>query len=652
MQIPMFAAPAAWRPPAMDSLPEWAGAKRIGFDLETCDPTLKTLGPAVRRGGFIAGISFAIEDGPKHYLPIRHKGGDNLPVEQVLAYVRTQAASFKGELVGANLGYDLDYAAHEGIEFPGVEYYRDVTIADPLIHELHMRYSLEEISKRLGLPGKDETLLRLAAQQHGLDPKRDLWQLPARYVGAYAEQDAALPLQVVRRQERLIDDNDLWRIYNLESKVVPVLVRMRRKGVRVHTGRLDDVERWALQQETGALKKVLVHSGVKIAVGDVWKAGAIAPALEAIGVALNKTSTGGWNIDKDVLGSIDHPVAKALAWARKTNKLRTTFVKSVREHMVRGRIHCTFRQIAAEDDAGEQKGARFGRLSCTDPNMQQQPSRDEFATMWRSIYLPEEGEEWASLDYSQQEPRWTTHFAAVCGFPKAAQAAQAYHDDPKIDNHQFMADLTGLPRKFAKNLYLGLCYGEGGAKLSQECGFPTRFACAVGRGRDRRVSYHATREAAMEERRAAGDGYVFETAGEEGQNVIDQFDARAPFIRRLAKYAEEVAKSRGSITTIGGRKLHFPERPDGSYDWAHKALNRLIQGTSADQMKAALVAMDGAGLPLMLQVHDEAALSIKDRAQAVAGADIMRGVYEARVPFRVDIEIGPSWGEAVEYGGE
>jgi DNA polymerase I-like protein with 3'-5' exonuclease and polymerase domains len=420
---------------------------------------------------------------------------------------------------------------------------------------------------------------------------------------------------------------------------------MRRRGVRVHTGRLEEVQQWAQGQEAEALARVYAETGHRIALGDVWKSGAIAPALEHLGIRLNKTSNGQYNIDKDVLSGIDHPVAQALARARKTNKLRTTFAESVRKHMVRGRIHCSFRQIASEDDAGNQRGARYGRLSCTDPNLQQQPSRDDFAARWRSIYLPEEGAEWGSFDYSQQEPRWTTHFAAICNLPGARAAAQAYHDDPKIDNHQFMADLTELPRKHAKNLYLGLCYGEGGAKLSRECGFSTRWAIGIGRGKDFRIEYRETEEEARQ-RGAETGGRVWEAAGPEGQRVIDTFDQRAPFIRQLAKRTEAVAKNRGYIVTRGGRRLHFPLRPDGTRDWTHKALNRLIQGTSANQMKAALVALDKANLHLMLQVHDEACISVFDREREVPTAvNIMAHIYEAEVPFRVDAELGPSWGE-------
>ncbi len=649
MQLPLWTPDSDWRPPAMEDLPSWAGAKRICIDCETRDQYLKQLGIGVRRGGYITGVSFAIEDGPKHYLPMRHEGGDNLDVDQVLAYLREQGANFKGEIVGAHLPYDLDYLWEQNIYFPQVEYYRDIQIADPLIDELQFSYSLDKIAKRHGLEGKDESLLKEAAAAYGVDPKGGMWRLPARFVGAYAEQDVDQPLKVLRRQERIIDDRDLWEIYNLESQVLPVLVRMRRRGVLIDQDKLAKIEDWSLKEEAKALETVHHETGVKINVGDVWKGDALVPALEHIGLTLTTTASGKKSVSKDVFASIDHPVTKALAWARKTNKLRTTFATSVRTYMANGRVHCTFNQIAQETESGDQKGARYGRLSATDPNLQQQPSRDEFAPMWRSIYKPEPGTEWASCDYSQQEPRWTTHFAAVMDLEGARAAAQAYHDDPTLDNHQFMADLTGLPRKHAKNVYLGLCYGEGGAKLCDDLGgLPKRWALSIGRKWPRQIVYfdEDQHEAALDEAKNHEKTFLWLAAGEEGQRIIDKFDERAPFIRQAAKRATKRAEKVGQVVTICGRQLHFKQRDDGSYQFTHKAFNRVIQGSSADQMKKAMVEIDRCGYWMMLQVHDETANSVESRKQAEEIAEIQSNILPARVPFVVDVEIGPSWGEA------
>ena len=644
MQLPLWAPESSWRPPAMIDLPSWKGAKRVCVDVETHDEHLRQLGIGNRRGAYMTGISFAIEDGPKHYLPFAHEGGDNLDKQQVLKYVRDNAKIFDGYLVGANLSYDLDYLWDEGIFFPNIKHYRDIQIADPLIYELHNSFSLDNIAKRHGLPGKNEELLREAARAFGLDPKNGMWRLPARFVGLYAEVDADQPLQVLRKQERLIDDKDLWDIYDLESEVLPALVRLRRRGVRIDMNKLEQIEEWTLTEEAKALALVKRETGVDIGVGNVWKGGAIAPALEYIGIKLPKTAKGAKSIDKDVLNSINHPVAEALSWSRKTNKLRTTFAASIRRYQINGRIHCTFNQIARETEAGDQKGARYGRLSATDPNLQQQPSRDEFAAMWRSIYLPEEGQIWSCNDYAQQEPKWTTHFAALMDLEGAKAAAQAYHDDPNLDNHQFMADLTGIDRKPAKAIYLGVCYGEGGAKLSDDLKLPTRWALRHGRY-GTPLEFFGTQEEALEKRRDYGEGFIWRAAGEEGQAILDKFDERAPFIKQLAKAAEKKVKKTGQIRTIGGRVLHFPQREDGTYDWCHKALNRLIQGSAADQTKRALVNVDKEGYWVMLQVHDELDCSVANKAEGEAISEIMSQAITGLVPFRVDTELGPNWGE-------
>ena len=149
----------------------------------------------------------------------------------------------------------------------------------------------------------------------------------------------------------------------------------------------------------------------------------------------------------------------------------------------------------------------------------------------------------------------------------------------------------------------------------------------------------------MAERSTRGDGFVWEAAGAEGQRILDTFDARAPFISRLARAAKKRVEARGYIVTGGGRRLHFTQRQDGTYDWTHKSLNRLIQGTSADQTKRAIVEIDRAGYWLMLQMHDETGNSVADRAEAELIGEIMRDAMPALVPFKVDVEVGPNWGE-------
>lgn len=647
MQLPLWSPDSDWVPPKLSDLPSWDNVKRLGIDTETYDPFLKELGPSVRRGGHIIGVSLAIEDGPRFYLPIRHKGGGNMELEPVLNYLRMNAAKFPGVVVGANFGYDLDYLLEDGIEFKSAKHIRDVQIADPLIYELHKSYSLDALCQRWGEPGKDEQLLKEAAAAHGVDAKAGMHHLHSKFVGPYAEQDAAALLPLLRKQERKIDEENLWDIYNLESDVQPVLVRMRRRGVKVCEDTLSEVENWSIAQEKEALEKIKHLTGVDIGFGNIWKAERVIPALKYIGLELEKTPTGKDSINADFLETVEHPVAQSIVWARKTNKLRTTFAKSLRRYMVKGRIHCTLNQLPIDKDesgTGGIKGARYGRLSAEDPNMQQQPSRDEFAAMWRDVYRPEDGMQWLSADYSQQEPRMTVHFAELCKLPKAYEAAQKYRDDPTADNHQMMAEMAGIDRKPAKELFLGKCYGMGGAKLCMKLGLPTRWVVYPEQRGAPAVFFKEAHEA-FEYSRKIG-GRCFETAGEEGQQIIDKFDNELPFVNKLAKKCKTKADKTGVIITILGRHCHFPVDQQGQYDWTHKALNRLIQGSSADQTKKALVEVDKAGHFLQLQVHDELCLSVKDRDEAEAVTKIMKECVPLQVPSRVDIEMGPSWGKA------
>ena len=670
LQLGFFTPEARWKPPSLSDLPSWKGAKRIAIDAETRDPSIgNKLGPGDIRDGYSVGWAFAIEGGPKHYLPIRHEGGDNLPVNAVLAYLREQIKDFEGEFVGANLSYDLGYGYNDGFEWNPNARFRDIQIADPLIYELHMSYSLANIGKRHGIEAKDESMLLDAARSYGLDPKKGLWRLPARFVGEYGEQDVTSPLEILRAQEKVIDEKDLRSIWDLESDVLPALVRMRRRGVRIDFDRLAQIEAWTLSEEKKAYDLIRQETFILLGSDDIWKPASIAPVLENIGIRLNKTSTGAPQIDKDLLKAANHPVASAILHARKVNKLRTTFAASIHKYHVNGRIHCSFNQIAREDEDGDQKGVRYGRLSAGDPNMQQQPSPDRdpiIAGEWRKIFIPEEGAIWGCNDYSQQEPRWTTHFAALMDLPKAREAAMRYQNDPNTDNHDMMTRLIHgdaqvdawlaegsknykVNRGYSKNIFLGLCYGEGGAKLCHDIGKPTRWAHIYGWGDNRRTDFYEYRHEAMAARMESGKGFIRESAGEEGQEILDNFDQEVPYVRALAKAATARGEERGFVRTVLGRQLHFEQRDDGSYDYTHKALNRIIQGSSADQTKLAIVELDRAGLFIQLQVHDETDGSFSSVAEAQRAGEIMRDCILSRVkpwvPFKVDTEVGPSWGE-------
>lgn len=631
MQDVMFKPESDWKPTPVSELPSWEGAKRVGLDVETCDPQLLTLGAGVRRDGRLVGISFAIEDGPAHYLPFGHSD-DNLAEEACLDYIRDQIREYKGIIVGANLQYDLDYLLHCGVVFHSEVSFRDIQVAEPLLDEHQFSYSLDNIAARYDMSGKDEDLLIEAALAYGLDPKEDLWQIPARYVGRYAAQDARLPLTLLRRQERRIDDENLWQVYNLECKLTPILVEMTRRGVRIDTARLNWIADWATKQEKAYLKIIKSHTGRSLAPGESSTTSIMAGILRQEGIKVPKTvpkketSSPQDSVTSNFLKILQLPWADAAVRARAFDKLRTTFVSSISRYMCNGRIHMEYNQLRRTKDGGGGAGAITGRLSSSDPNIQQQPSRDrEIAPVWRSIYLPEEGAMWRSADFSSQEPRLAVHFAESARVSGVQDFAERYRTDPGMDFHAETARAVHIERKPAKQIGLGKMYGMGGAKFCRELGLPVASKSFERNGKT--ISYIG--------------------AGTEGQRLMDAFDAGVPFLKELVRKVKNAAKRRGYVITILGGRQRFEKDAKGKYYGLHKALNKLIQSSAAYQMKQAMVNAAEAGFYPPLQVHDElndTAANGDDDGNVLK--EIMENAITLSVPSRVKVSVGPNWGEA------
>jgi Mesyanzhinovviridae DNA polymerase len=626
-----------WKAPALNTLPSWRDAKRVCVDVEVRDPDLKRLGPGVRRDpatNYVCGIAFAIEDGPEHYLPIAHHGGGNCPEgpEAVWQYVRDQLRDFKGHIVGAKLDYDTDWMEEKTqiLKHPLM----DVQVADPLIWELHDSYSLETLCGRYELPGKDEVVLRRAAAAYRIDPKKEMWKMHARFVGVYGQTDARRPLQVLRRQEKIIERDGLGQIWALEQQVTPVLVKMRRRGVRVDMKKIEMIENKCLGVERAYLDRVHAQTGIRLTPEDAWKSEAFGRVLKKAGYKVPKTETsvsakgkitgGKDSVDKELLekcGEVGHNLHVVREW----NKLRTTFCKSIRTHAVRRgdeyRIHCTFNQMKSDDDSGDgdSKGVRFGRTSCTTPNLQQQPVRhDDYGPMWRSVFCADLGRRWACSDWSQQEPRIAVHYAELLKLEGAKDFADEYRRNPAMDIHQRFSDITNIVRKICKNYVNGRIYGMGDLKTCRHIKQPTI--------------------------RKMIRGEMREVPGPEGQTMIDTFNKFAPWIKGLTKACSKQAELVGHVWTMLRRKCNFEKRPDGTYEDPHKAFSRVGQGGAADQMKATAVACDREGIELQLIVHDEFDFSFDDIRQAKLCKELQLNTVKYNVPMLVDLEVGPDWG--------
>lgn len=724
--IPPIFGETKWRPPKWDQLPPmsaWASAKRAGFDYETKDQELRELGPGCRRpGNHTVGYSFSLWDErepvsqwPRFYVPYAH-GTDmdeNSRIDNVdydaKAYLKDAMKAFHGDLVGANLAYDIDWGMTDGIDFSSVHRFCDVLIADPLLYELHDEYSLEAVGiRRIGL-GKDEAHLRKAAREYGVDPKSQMWSMPGRMIGPYAEIDAVRPLQIYEVQLQAIESEGIEKCWDMECRLLPLLIKMTRKGVRVNEQRLADIDTWCVRQETQALVDIAEWTAkegkerVVIPQGESYNVELMTKALRSAGLddLIGKTASGKDSVKKESLQSeIDHPVAKAMARAHQVATVRTTFVTGVKRHLINGRIHASFNQIRKTDDTtGDSSGVAYGRLSMSHVNMQNQPGNSRFTgdnemgPLWRSIYEAEPGEQWASKDLKQQEPKWSFHYGAMLeeaaqglhGIPRgelskterlmvdvkgALALCAALQANPMLDTYEPIVDLAGVPRSKAKVIWLARAYGKGDAGLCKDLGLPTQQGVFSKDGyKWVPVNSPEGERAIAACRRRGEEPRAKEIAGPEGQALIDKFDDGMSFLKISARLASDRGNERGYVTLLDGRRCHFkPNDPNNprpgnwddkgsGYDWTHKAFNRIIQGTAAWQTKAIMLGIDDAGYGdrLMLQVHDEVASSMPFGDEGVrmahAVADVMKTVVPMRVPTVVDIEMGPSWGESmfVEY---
>jgi DNA polymerase I-like protein with 3'-5' exonuclease and polymerase domains len=617
--LPLFPRVSEWLPP--QTFPNLSEAKEIAIDLETCDPNMETMGPGwPRSDGYIVGYAVAV-DGWAGYFPVAHGGGGNLDKRIVERWIKDVLAT-PADKIMHNAAYDLGWLRAAGFQVNGTIY--DTMLAAPVLDENRFSYSLNSLGFEYLKEIKSEQGLKEAASDFGVHAKKELWKLPAMHVGEYAEQDAALTLKLWHHFKALMRKEEVESIFNLETEVLPVLVDITLKGINFDRATCEKKMAEMRTKEAEILKYIKDQAGVKV---DIWAAQSIATAFDRLAIQYPKTAAGAPSFTKSFLDNHDHPMAKMILEAREFNKTHGTFLEPYLKHSAKdGRIHTHFNQMRNEDG-----GTVTGRLSASNPNLQQVPARHEIiGPMVRGLFLPEEGDIWAANDFSSQEPRLLVHYATLLDLPGAEKMAEAYRNNPDTDFHQMVADMAGIGRKAAKTIGLGLMYGMGKAKLAQQLDLPV----------------------------------------DEASDLIGNFHSKVPFLRgtvdAVMRRIEHPA-SGGSIRTLLGRKCRFPlwepvewgvnkalPREQAIIEYGsrikragtYKGLNRLIQGSAADQTKAGMVALHKAGFKLLLQVHDEVALSVKNKDEAIEASHIMANAVRLEVPSRVDVETGISWGAA------
>jgi len=648
MKIPKYLTQTEWVQPT--EYPDLRSYDEIAIDLETRDPNLKSKGSGAVTGvGEVVGIAVATFN-DKWYFPIAHGEGPNMNRAKTLEWFK-DICECPATKIFHNAMYDVCWIRNLGIKINGLIV--DTMIACSVLDENRFAYTLNALSWHYLNEGKNEKALNEAAKSRGLDPKAEMWKLPASEVGAYAEKDAELTFKLWQHVKKLLVEDDCEDIFNLETDLFPCLVDMRFLGVRVDVTRANQLKKELTTQEERLIHQVKIETGVET---QIWAARSIQKVFEHLKLPFEKTvKTGAPSFTKNFLSNHEHPVIKMIAEARKINKVNTTFIDTILRHEHNGRIHAEINQIRSDDG-----GTVTGRFSYSNPNLQQIPAKDpNTGPLIRSLFLPEEGCKWGTFDYSQQEPRLVTEYALRFGLASVNKIADAYDTDPKADFHQTVADMAKIPRGQAKVINLGLFYGMGKAKLEAELG----------------------------------------VSKDKAKELFDTYHGKVPFVKQLTNQLMSAAQDQGRIKTILNRKCRFPKYEPilkGS-DWGrfvpaqdhermlelqamgefmkdeegefikdkdgnkqknywhenghrraftYKALNKLIQGSAADMTKKAMLELHRRGITPHIQIHDELDISIplgeKDNSKDII--KIMENAVDLQIPNKVDYESGPNWG--------
>ena len=578
-------------------------APLVSFDTETT-----SLDPMAAE---IVGLSLSVEPGKACYVPLAHRyagAPDQLSREQVLARLRGWMESADHSKVGQNLKYDMHVLENHGIRLAGVAH---DTLLQSYVLEAHRTHGMDALAQR-HLERRTITYEEVAgkgAAQIGFE------QVDIEQASRYAAEDAEVTMQLhTVLYPRIAADARLLDVYQrIELPTARVLQKMERHGVLVDAALLarqsDELGARLLELERQAHEA----AGQPFNLNSPKQLGEILFGKLQLPV-VKKTASGGPSTDEEVLEKLaeDYPLPKLLLEYRGAAKLKSTYTDKL-PRMVNartGRVHTSYSQATAVT----------GRLSSTDPNLQNIPVRTHEGRRIREAFIAPAGSLIVSADYSQIELRIMAHLSRDESLLRAFALG--------LDVHRATAsEVFGVPveevsaeqRRYAKTINFGLIYGMSAFGLAAQLGI---------------------------EREAA-------------KNWIERYFARYPGVARYMNDTRAQAKAQGYVETVLGRRLWLPEinSPNGPRRGAaeRQAINAPLQGTAADIVKLAMVAVQSwleserLGTRLIMQVHDELVLEVPagelERVRAELPG-LMGGALELAVPLLVEVGAGPNWERA------
>jgi DNA polymerase I-like protein with 3'-5' exonuclease and polymerase domains len=639
-----------WQPPS--ELPDLRRVGVLALDTETKDDGLQAdRGPGWPwRGGYICGVSVAYRADHgihAHYFPIRHPDSRNFDRARLFAWLKDLIAS-DVRIITKNGLYDWGWLyADADLEMPSAERLEEIDALATMADENRRQYSLGALCSWRGLPGKDETLLHKGCAALGLitnkrkkfKPQPYIWRLPAHLVGPYAETDAVRTLELFESLNPVLDREGTRDAYRLEIELLPMVHRMRRRGIRINISAAEQARDFLLRKRDTELSQISEKLDANIGMDEINGRKWLISTFNRLGIKYPLTEKGNPSFKRGKRGWMQHSshwLPPLIAAADQLDQYGDNFLqKQILGHIENGRVYGEIHPHRS--DYG---GTRSLRFSYSHPPLQQMPKHDEqLAPLIRSVFLPEEGETWASCDYSQQEFRLVVHYAVRHRLTGAIAARDRYVDNPDTDIHAYTSELTGgvLSRQDGKIANFMKIYGAGVE------GFALQIKKPLG----------------------------------EAKGLYALYDEKMPFVSQLSNACKLAAQRNGFFKLFNHARRHFNlwapggklekgagpcERDeavrrthDSGHPWygqqlwraeTYKALNALIQSAAAVQTKEWMRACFRQGIVPLLQMHDSLDLSVTSPEVAEMVARLGEEVIKLEVPMKVDIKYGRTWGDA------
>lgn len=560
----------------------------------------------------LVGVSFALTAGEAAYVPVAHNypgAPDQLPREQVLALLKPLLEAEKPAKIGQNIKYDQSVLARYGIEMQGLAF--DTMLESYVLDSVATRHDMDSLaSKFLNYTTVHfEDIAGKGAKQLTFD------QISLDAAGHYAAEDADITLRL--HQElwpRIAQEKSLTSVFtDIEMPLVPVLSRIERRGALIDVQRLRQQSQTLATQMLALQEEAYELAGERFNLGSTQQLGAILYEKMQLPV-VKKTPKGAPSTAEPVLQelALDYPLPRVIMAYRSLSKLKSTYTDKLplQVNPRTGRIHTSYHQAVAAT----------GRLSSSDPNLQNIPIRTEEGRKIRQAFVAAPGHRLLAADYSQIELRIMAHLSGDAGLVNAFQQGLDIHKATAAEVAGIAIDeVSADQRRNAKAINFGLIYGMSAFGLAKQLGISRTDA----------------------------------------QHYIDTYFARYTGVQDYMQRIRAQAAEQGYVETLFGRRLYLPDikarNPMLRQGAERTAINAPMQGTAADIIKRAMISVDAwlrdvdLGAFMIMQVHDELVLEVPEEAidQVSQGLQQrMSAAAELSVPLLVEVGVGENWDQA------